>query len=203
MEKFLEKLSKETALAFKEAGYDESLGKVGISNRPDLCEYQCNGAMAGAKLYKKAPIMIANDVAEKLKESKAFSSVEVCPPGFINLNVSDDFLTEFVKEMATADKYGVEEPAEKKRCMVDYGGPNVAKPLHVGHLRSAVIGESIKRIIRYMGHEAIGEKISEEVGIKYLPTDFKKKNGYKMSIELSKEFNLYRQNYCGCVFSKI
>ena len=157
MEKFLEKLSEETAKAFKEAGYDENLGKVGISNRPDLCEYQCNGAMAGAKLYKKAPIMIANDVAEKLKESKAFSSVEVCPPGFINLNVSDDFLTEFVLEMTTANKYGVDEPAEKKRYMVDYGGPNVAKPLHVGHLRSAVIGESIKRIIRYMGHEAIGD----------------------------------------------
>ena len=157
MEKFLEKLSKETALAFKEAGYDESLGKVGISNRPDLCEYQCNGAMAGAKLYKKAPIMIANEVAEKLKESKAFSSVEVCPPGFINLNVSDDFLTEFVLEMSAANKFGVEEAVEKKMYMVDYGGPNVAKPLHVGHLRSAVIGESIKRIIRYMGHEAIGD----------------------------------------------
>ena len=113
MEKFLEKLSKETALAFKEAGYDENLGKVGVSNRPDLCEYQCNGAMAGAKLYKKAPIMIANEVSAKLKESKAFSSVEVCPPGFINLNVSDDFLTEFVLEMSAANKYGVEEAAEK------------------------------------------------------------------------------------------
>ena len=157
MEKFLDKLSKEVSLAFKEAGYDENLGKVGISNRPDLCEYQCNGAMAGAKIYKKAPIMIANEVAGFLKDSKAFSSVEVCPPGFINLNVSDAFLTEFVIEMGKADKYGIEAPYEKKSFMVDYGGPNVAKPLHVGHLRSAVIGESIKRIIRYMGHDAIGD----------------------------------------------
>ena len=157
MEKFLDKLSKEVSLAFKEAGYDENLGKVGISNRPDLCEYQCNGAMAGAKIYKKAPIMIANEVAGSLKDSKAFSSVEVCPPGFINLNVSDAFLTEFVIEMGKADKYGIEAPYEKKSFMVDYGGPNVAKPLHVGHLRSAVIGESIKRIIRYMGHDAIGD----------------------------------------------
>ena len=128
MEKFLDKLSKEVSLAFKEAGYDENLGKVGISNRPDLCEYQCNGAMAGAKIYKKAPIMIANEVAGFLKDSKAFSSVEVCPPGFINLNVSDAFLTEFVIEMGKADKYGIEAPDEKKSFMVDYGGPNVAKP---------------------------------------------------------------------------
>jgi len=159
MEKFLEKLSKEVAEAFKKAGYDENLGKVGISNRPDLCEYQCNGAMSGAKIYKKAPIMIANEVGELLKDSASFSKVEVCPPGFINLNVSDEFLTDYISEIALDKKFGVEaaDESNKKRYIIDYGGPNVAKPLHVGHLRSAVIGESIKRIIRYMGHEAIGD----------------------------------------------
>ncbi|MBP5275530.1 MAG: arginine--tRNA ligase, partial [Lachnospiraceae bacterium] len=159
MEKFLEKLSKEVAEAFKKAGYDENLGKVGVSNRPDLCEYQCNGAMSGAKIYKKAPIMIANEVGELLKDSASFSKVEVCPPGFINLNVSDEFLTDYIAEVAKDKKFGVEVADEsgKKRYIIDYGGPNVAKPLHVGHLRSAVIGESIKRIIRYMGHEAIGD----------------------------------------------
>ena len=157
MKDFLLELMGVVSEAFKKAGYDENLGKVTVSNRPDLCEYQCNGAMAGAKIYKKAPIAIANEVAEFLKESDAFSSVDVCPPGFINLNVSDKFLCDFVLKMSETEKYGVELAAAKKRYIIDYGGPNVAKPLHVGHLRSAVIGESIKRIIRYMGHEAIGD----------------------------------------------
>ena len=157
MEQFLNKLGNDVAKAFKEAGYDDNLGKVTVSNRPDLCEYQCNGAMAGAKIYKKAPIMIANEVAEVLKKSDTFSMVEVCPPGFINLNVSEAYLCNYAKEMSSSVKFGVEMPETKKTYMVDYGGPNVAKPLHVGHLRSAVIGESIKRIIRYMGHDAIGD----------------------------------------------
>ena len=157
MKDFLLELMGVVSEAFKKAGYDENLGKVTVSNRPDLCEYQCNGAMTGAKIYKKAPIAIANEVAEFLKESDAFSSVDVCPPGFINLNVSDKFLCDFVLKMSETEKYGVELAAAKKRYIIDYGGPNVAKPLHVGHLRSAVIGESIKRIIRYMGHEAIGD----------------------------------------------
>ncbi len=157
MKDFLLELMGVVSEAFKKAGYDENLGKVTVSNRPDLCEYQCNGAMAGAKIYKKAPIAIAGEVAEYLKESDAFSSVDVCPPGFINLNVSDKFLCDFVLKMSETEKFGVELAAAKKRYIIDYGGPNVAKPLHVGHLRSAVIGESIKRIIRYMGHEAIGD----------------------------------------------
>lgn len=157
MEKYLIELGNELAAAFKDAGYDENLGKVTVSNRPDLCEYQCNGAMAGAKLYKKAPLMIANDVAARLSESKAFSKVEVVPPGFINLNVSDAFLAGYVQKMAESEKYGVTLPENKKSYIIDYGGPNVAKPLHVGHLRSAVIGESVKRIIKYMGHDVIGD----------------------------------------------
>ena len=92
MKKFLELISEEMGKGFEAAGYEAQLGRVTVSNRPDLCEYQCNGAMAGAKLYKKAPIMIANDVAEQLKDSKVFSEVVAVAPGFLNLKVSEAFL---------------------------------------------------------------------------------------------------------------
>ena len=150
MKKFLELISEEMGKGFEAAGYEAQLGRVTVSNRPDLCEYQCNGAMAGAKKYHKAPIMIANDVAEKLTDSAVFSEVSAVAPGFLNLKVKDSFVCEYLKEMAAAEKFGVEPPEKKKTIVVDYGGPNVAKPLHVGHLRSAVIGESIKRINRYI-----------------------------------------------------
>ena len=157
MKKFLEMLTEEMQQAFTAAGYDGSLGKVMLSNRPDLCEYQCNGAMAGAKLYKKAPIMIANDVAEKLADSKVFSEVVAVAPGFLNLKVSEAFLLTYLQGMEANEKFGLEKPEHPKKIIIDYGGPNVAKPLHVGHLRSAVIGESVKRISRYVGHEVIGD----------------------------------------------
>lgn len=157
MKKFLEMLTEEMQQAFTAAGYDGNLGKVMLSNRPDLCEYQCNGAMAGAKLYKKAPIMIANDVAEKLADSKVFSEVVAVAPGFLNLKVSEAFLLTYLQGMEANEKFGLEKPEHPKKIIIDYGGPNVAKPLHVGHLRSAVIGESVKRISRYVGHEVIGD----------------------------------------------
>lgn len=157
MKKILECISEEMKNAFEAAGYDRELGKVTVSNRPDLCEYQCNGAMAGAKQYKKAPIMIANDVAAKLEESKVFSKVEAVAPGFLNLTLENEFVGGYIKEMKAASKFGVEEPQNPRKIVIDYGGPNVAKPLHVGHLRSAVIGESVKRIARYMGHHVTGD----------------------------------------------
>ena len=157
MKKILDVISQEMEEAFEKAGYEKSLGKVTLSNRPDLCEYQCNGAMAGAKLYHKAPLMIANDVASCLTESEVFESVEAVAPGFLNLNIQKSFLKEYLQKMESDRKFGVEMPEEKKTIMIDYGGPNVAKPLHVGHLRSAIIGESIKRIARYKGHEVIGD----------------------------------------------
>lgn len=157
MKKILDAISEEMRKAFAEAGYDEELGKVSLSNRPDLCEYQCNGAMAGAKKYHKAPIMIAGEVAEKLKDSAVFSEVNAVAPGFLNLKVSDVFLCDYLKGMEAVDKFGLETPEEEKTVIVDYGGPNVAKPLHVGHLRSAVIGESVKRIARYAGYKVIGD----------------------------------------------
>lgn len=157
MKKFLELISEEMRNAFEAAGYDRELGKVTLSNRPDLCEYQCNGAMAGAKLYKKAPIMIAKDVAEKCGNNGVFSSVEAVPPGFLNLKVKESFAAEYLAEMADSPKFGLEMPENPRKIIVDYGGPNVAKPLHVGHLRPAIIGESIKRIARYAGHDVTGD----------------------------------------------
>ncbi|MBR6149100.1 MAG: arginine--tRNA ligase [Lachnospiraceae bacterium] len=156
MKKILDLIGNEIAQAFEAAGYDATLGKVTWSNRPDLCEVQCNGAMAGAKLYKKAPAMIANDVANKLAECKAVKDVEVINPGFINMNISDDFLIDYVSKMSTSDKFGLEAVSSKK-MIIDYGGPNVAKPLHVGHLRSAVIGQCVKNLCRYMGDDVTGD----------------------------------------------
>lgn len=157
MEKLLDMLTEEMQRAFEAAGYDRELGRVSLSNRPDLCEYQCNGAMAGAKKYKKAPIMIANEVAEKLAGSKAFKEAAAVAPGFLNLKISEGFLAEYIREMSFVPKFGLDMPDKPKKVMIDYGGANVAKPLHVGHIRSAVIGESIKRIYRYAGHEVIGD----------------------------------------------
>lgn len=157
MKKILDLISEEVMQAFEAAGYEKELGKVSISNRPDLCEYQCNGAMAGARKYKKAPIMIANDVAAKLADSQVFEKVDAVAPGFLNFTLSREFVGNYVKEMRTFDKFGLEEAQTPLEMVIDYGGPNVAKPLHVGHLRSGVIGESIKRIVRYMGHHIIGD----------------------------------------------
>ena len=157
MEKFLNLISGEMAGAFEAAGYDRELGKVTVSNRPDLCEYQCNGAMAGAKRYHKAPIMIAGDVAGKLQDSEVFSSVEAVKPGFLNLKIREEFLSSYLNEMSDEEKFGLETPGKPANIILDYGGPNVAKPLHVGHLRSAVIGEAVKRIARYHGENVTGD----------------------------------------------
>ncbi len=157
MKKISEIIAGELENAFEQAGYDRSFGKVTLSNRPDLCEYQCNGAMAGAKTYKKAPIMIANDVKEKLVGSKCFAEVDAVNPGFINLKLSPEFVSSYLKEMDQDAKLGMETAEHPKKIIVDYGGANVAKPLHVGHLRSAVIGESVKRIAKFAGHEVIGD----------------------------------------------
>ena len=156
MKSILELLSEEAGNAFEKAGYKKEAGKVSVSNRPDLCEYQCNGAMALAKEFKCAPKAIADAVVEILKDSSAFESVEAVMPGFINMNISSSFLSDYVKKMAEGEKYGIDLP-DPRTIVVDYGGPNVAKALHVGHLRPAIIGESIKRILRYMGHTVVGD----------------------------------------------
>ena len=157
MNTIIELISEEVKAAFHNAGYDASYGKVTLSNRPDLCEYQCNGAMAAAKAYRKAPIMIAKDVVENLADCQALESAEAVNPGFINLKVSGAYMAQYLTAMRISGNLGVEKAKEPKKIVIDYGGPNVAKPLHVGHLRSAIIGESIKRIGRFLGHEIIGD----------------------------------------------
>ena len=157
MKKLMELMAEELSAAFEKAGYDPSYGKVNVSNRPDLCEFQCNGAMAGAKAYKKAPFMIAEDVVKCLENSRIFSSVEVVKPGFINLKTDKTYLAEYLQKMSEDEKLSVTPAGTPKTIIIDYGGPNVAKPLHVGHLRSAIIGESLKRIGRFMGHKVIGD----------------------------------------------
>ena len=153
----LDLLSAEVAKAFAEAGYDEKYARVSLSNRPDLCEYQCNGAMAAAKEYHKAPIMIANAVVEAMQGSEVFGEIQAVNPGFINMKVNNEYLSQYLNGMEKDERMGCEKAENPKTIMIDYGGPNVAKPLHVGHLRSAIIGESVKRIARFAGHKVIGD----------------------------------------------
>lgn len=157
MDSILEVLTKKFEAVFEKASYDKSYATVGVSNRPDLCEFQCNGAMSLAKLYKKKPLDIALDIVEKLKEDKAFSKLEAVPPGFINMSLSNEFLSGYLQSMSKEEKFGINITNKKDKIIVDYGGANVAKPLHVGHLRSAIIGESIKRLGAYFGNEMIGD----------------------------------------------
>lgn len=157
MKEFLDIISEEIQGAFASAGYAADYGKVSVSNRPDLCEYQCNGALAAAKEYKKAPFQIAGDVAEAARDSNTFSKVEVVKPGFINMDVDPAYLADYLNRMQADPDLSLEKTKEPKTIIIDYGGPNVAKPLHVGHLRSAIIGESMKRISRAVGHKVIGD----------------------------------------------
>ena len=157
MESILEVLTKKFEAVFEKVSYDKSYATVGVSNRPDLCEFQCNGAMSLAKLYKKKPLDIALDIVEKLKEDKAFSKLEAVPPGFINMSLSNEFLSDYLQSMSKEEKFGINITDRKDKIIVDYGGANVAKPLHVGHLRPAIIGESIKRLVSYFGNEMIGD----------------------------------------------
>ena len=156
MEKILDIISAKMATAFENAGYDGSYGRVTVSNRPDLCQYQCNGALAAAKAYKCAPIQIANAVVEQL-DAADFSMCDAVMPGFINLKLSDSFLQNYLEAMRTAPDFGVEKIGSGKTIVVDYGGANVAKPLHIGHLRPAIIGEALKRLNKFFGYETIGD----------------------------------------------
>lgn len=157
MKKMIELIEAEVVKAFEAAEYDVKYAKVTLSNRPDLCEYQCNGAMAAAKQYHKAPIMIANAVVEELSKSECFAEVTAVNPGFINIRLRAQFLADYLNGMLADERLGCDRTEHPQTIVIDYGGPNVAKPLHVGHLRSAIIGESVKRISRFMGHHVIGD----------------------------------------------
>ena len=157
MERMMNLIAGELAVAFEKAGYDKNMARVTLSNRPDLCEYQCNGAMAGAKVYRKAPIMIAKDVIAALEDKKFIGEIEAVIPGFINIKLNADAVAQYLNAMKEDENLGLNKAEEAKTIVVDYGGPNVAKPLHVGHLRSAIIGESLKRIAKKMGHNVLGD----------------------------------------------
>lgn len=157
MKKIIEILQEELSTAFEKAGYDKKYAKVTVSNRPDLCQYQCNGALAAAKEYHKAPIQMANEVVAILENSDTFAQITAQMPGFINIVVSEQFLADYINQMKADETYGCTKIASKDTIVIDYGGANVAKPLHVGHLRSAIIGESIKRTARYLGYHVVGD----------------------------------------------
>ncbi len=157
MKTIIELITDEMKAAFAAKGFDEKYGMVTVSNRPDLCQYQCNGALAAAKQYKTAPIKIAQEITEGLSVSKTFKEITAIMPGFINITLSDDFLADYLNKMKVSEHFGCEGVSNPQKILIDYGGPNIAKPLHVGHMRSAVIGESIKRLLRYCGNEVIGD----------------------------------------------
>ena len=157
MEKLIDLISEQVSGAFEQAGFEAAYGRVSVSGRPDLCEYQCNGALPAAKQYHKAPLEIAEAVVALLRENKNFASVEAVKPGFINLRLAPEVASNYVNQMAGAEKFGLQGEKTPQTVVIDYGGANVAKPLHVGHIRPAIIGESVKRIERYFGNTVIGD----------------------------------------------
>ena len=157
MEKLIDLISQRVSAAFAAEGYDAAYGQVSVSGRPDLCEYQCNGSLKAAKVYQKAPIQIAEAMAARLQGDPSFASVEAVKPGFINLRLAPETVSSYVNEMAHAERFGLQGEATPKTIVIDYGGANVAKPLHVGHIRPAIIGEAVKRIDRYFGNRVIGD----------------------------------------------
>ena len=143
--------------AFAAIGAPPELGRVTSSDRPDLADFQSNGALAAAKRLGKNPREIAAAVAELLAGDPRLTAVEIAGPGFINLKIADATLADRANAIAADPRLGAETVAEPRRVIVDYGGPNVAKPMHVGHLRASIIGESIKRLYRFRGDEVVGD----------------------------------------------
>jgi arginyl-tRNA synthetase len=150
-------LSEAAAAAFAALGLPREFGRVTPSDRPDLADFQCNGALTAAKAARRNPREIAAAVASVLAEHPAVLTAQVAGPGFINLRVTDAALAVRAEALAADDRAGAARVASPRRVIVDYGGPNVAKEMHVGHLRAAIIGESIKRICRFRGHETLGD----------------------------------------------
>jgi arginyl-tRNA synthetase len=150
-------LGEAVGAAFAEAGLAASLGRVTPSDRPDLADFQCNGALAAAKAAGRKPREIAEDVAQRLAGDPRLAEVSLAGPGFINLKVSDLALSARAADVAADPRRGAGAVQGKRRILVDYGGPNVAKEMHVGHLRASIIGEAVKRIYRFRGDEVVGD----------------------------------------------
>lgn len=157
MESLTNRLTEIVSDAFAACGHDRGYGAVDVSDRPDLGQFQCNGALAAAKAQKTNPRQIGEAVAKILRADVAFRDVSLAGPGFINLTLTDEFLGEHVAATAGDERLGVDRVDRPSKVVIDYGGPNVAKPMHVGHLRAAIIGESLKRIARFLGHDVLGD----------------------------------------------
>ncbi len=142
---------------FVKNGYESEYGQVSISDRPDLGQFQCNGGLAAAKKYKKNPREVAQQIIDDLSQNKIFKDVSMAGPGFINLTVVDDYLIKHLNLVSEDKRLGCEKAAKEERIVIDYGGANIAKPLHVGHLRSAIIGESLKRMAVFLGARVWGD----------------------------------------------
>ena len=152
-----EKINQKLKKIFEELNFDSKFAVVKNSDRPDLSDFQCNGALALAKAEKKNPRQIGEAIAEKVKEDADFAKVSVDGPGFLNLTLSDEMIAKTMDNMAKSPRFGCAETAEPKTIVLDYGGPNVAKEMHVGHLRSGVIGESVRRIEEFVGNKPISD----------------------------------------------
>jgi arginyl-tRNA synthetase len=151
------RLSQIVAKAFESSGFDRKFGEVVVSDRPDLGQYQCNGALAASKAYRANPRQIAEKVVEALAAESVFKEVSLAGPGFINLTLTDESLAEHLQAVASDERLGSERTGTPLRIVIDYGGPNVAKPMHVGHLRAAIIGQSLKLVARFLGHDVLGD----------------------------------------------
>lgn len=157
----IEKLESVLTLVFENLGYPKESAKISVSSRPELCDYQINSVFKLAKENKKNPIEIGEEIVCKINEldnfDKYFKKVEFIKPGFINIIISDEIINEELNVIKNNNEFNIEKTGLGKTCVIDYGGPNIAKPLHVGHLRSAVIGESIKRILKAKGYNVISD----------------------------------------------
>ncbi len=150
-------VNQKVATVFAELGLDNKFASVKVSDRPDLSDFQCNGALALAKIEHKNPREIAGIIAAKLQDDKDFAKVSVDGPGFLNLSLADEFIARNMQEMSKDERLGIAKDENAHKIVMDFGGPNVAKALHVGHLRSAVVGEAIRRIEVLVGNEVISD----------------------------------------------
>ncbi len=193
--------------AFADAGYGDNYGTVKVSDRPDLADYQCNDAMVVAKAQRCNPFDIAEAVCARLQDCPAFRSVSVARPGFINIKLDDQYLANRMNQMRQDDRLGFVSCDDPCTIVIDYGGPNVAKPLHVGHLRSAIIGETMKRLARYLGNNVIGDVHLGDWGLQmglviteikhrwpdlvYFRPDFQEGMDQSLSISAEDLYNIY------------
>ncbi|QQG36696.1 MAG: arginine--tRNA ligase [Micavibrio aeruginosavorus] len=153
----IDKLNEIVGSAFTACGLSAELGTVRVSDRPDLAQFQCNGAMAAAKQAKKNPRAVAEEVAAGLSGDPLFSKIEIAGPGFINLNITDEALAKHLMGIAIDDRCGVAPLAQGETVVLDYGGPNIAKAMHVGHLRASIIGDTLRRVLSFCGYKTLGD----------------------------------------------